>query len=179
MDRMVKIESGGKPTLKNPFVIILIMLAIGILYFHYIEPKEQIRNFLLMGLVAIGILLLLSWPKQPIDIEEAKRLSLKYAKQIQTRGELPKGRIRLKGDAKLQRNKGEPDQWHACIAIDGEYYWEVIFSLHPYSGAIQTIKIVDWWSSSMNPDIETFLVPDMMAYMGLKKNMENKYGTSV
>jgi len=131
--------------------------------------------------VTIGVILLgTDSTKNVISIEKAYEIAYRFAKMKQNRGDFPQGNLEILMDGSLRKDlDGKPFSFDVCVKVhnleDKRPY--KVFSLNPFTGAIEQIVSKPHWSAEESPNVKIIRPPDILTYLELKRNIEEKYGT--
>lgn len=129
-------------------------------------------QFLIGGMLAITVILGMKETKKEVDLEEAKQIALKWARQ-KKQTQVIKGTIRESIEGTTRERDGKPWYHECAVLVDNPSPTYYVISITK-QGKIRKTTKRNSWSAKDAPDVEIVTPPDIFQWIRAQKALEEK-----
>lgn len=156
------------------YIIFIGLITIFGMFLYITNNWSQQVQMILGGLIILVLALGIREEREPLSLDEAKKLGLNYVKQKVASGTIKAGTIREVFDGALRMRNGKPWLYEVAVTttdVTKPYY---VMELLPMSGKVVKGRFLEYWSADEAPHLEIVTPPDIVEYMKKKREIEGK-----
>lgn len=158
----------------KPILIFGTLLVILLSYSYWSGQLTTQLQIVIFGMLFLMILLGLKTGKKIIDLDEAKRIALRYVKSKKSLGIIKRGSIKEGVEGTLRFRQGIPWYYEVCITTDNPSKTHYVVTVEPNSGKVLSSTERDSWKTSESPNVEIVTPPDIIHWMKMKRELEKR-----
>jgi len=159
-----------------PDRMMLALVAIIVIAFLFHASgnwNRQIQSFFILAFIVV-ILLSIKEQGSIIDLDEAKKIAVNYARKKLKEGVLEPTTIIEEIDGTLRERNGKPWYYEVAVKTNDMIKPYLVMSIMPRSGKVISSMRLRSWSAREAPNVEILSPPDLVSWLKLKRAIDEQ-----